>query len=162
MNYERKEDDEGLHDLPGLLPLCQRGGEEIRYLLADAAAGIQPTLALSWRRKYNLPWLLPRLKCCQNVIKRHCVHAVLEILSSNFTFSWCRMKLKPCCKPRNALLAVSPPSAAKMVMKRNLMWLVPLLKAMFAWDVVTCFQDLLTKDIPKSFKSRQAVKNTLW
>ena len=51
---------------------------------------------------------------------------------------------------------------AKKVLQRNLLWLIPLLKAAFAWDVVTCFQDLFTKDIPRALKSTAAVKNTIF
>ena len=54
------------------------------------------------------------------------------------------------------------PSMAKRVLQRNLLWLIPLLKAAFAWDVVTCFQDLFTQDIPRALKSRTAVKNTVF
>jgi len=39
---------------------------------------------------------------------------------------------------------------------------VPLLKAAVTWDVVTCFQDLFIKDIPRAFKSKAAIRDTFW
>ncbi len=53
------------------------------------------------------------------------------------------------------------PSPAKAVLKRNLVWLVPLVKAAVAWDVVTCFRDVVIVDIPRVFRSRSAIRHTL-
>ena len=51
--------------------------------------------------------------------------------------------------------------AGKAMLQRNLLWFIPLLKAVFAWDVVTCFQDLILKDIPKACSSWKAIKHTI-
>lgn len=46
---------------------------------------------------------------------------------------------------------------------QNLAWAIPLLKAIFAWDVVDVFRDLVTKDIPRAFGgSPFEVFRTFW
>jgi hypothetical protein len=47
-------------------------------------------------------------------------------------------------------------------LRRNLIWIIPMLKAAFAWDVVTLSQELVSKDIPRAFGSLQAAKRTFW
>jgi len=47
-------------------------------------------------------------------------------------------------------------------LRRSLIRIIPMLKAAFAWDVVTLSQDLLTKDIPRAFGSLTAAEKKNW
>ena len=44
---------------------------------------------------------------------------------------------------------------------RYFVWAIPLLKAMFAWDVVVIFKSLVMTDIPKAFGSPKKAWHTI-
>ena len=53
-------------------------------------------------------------------------------------------------------------SLAKERLVRYFVWAIPLVKAMFAWDVLVIFKSLVMTDIPRAFGSPKKAWHTIW